>query len=768
MEWKQRWDRHWQRMSHRSSELQEHIEVLGGDLNTFYQQRETRTRVWSELYDLDRYAIPESPFSGAEGTADAAGDGTTTYLHYLYRRPESQNPPAVDFHLQIQGDQENYESENEHLLESPELAARAASDLIVQKYAERPNPPPHSFPSCFRRTIPLDVLKALYYVNNFHSDRLHLINEYKIPPSIQTVMKYARSADGFIHSCWPNLDLHPSIRKALYLGYFFLSLLSDFLLDLDLHTMSAPLPVVTESLLMLMKLRRLTILVCSNTTRMLSFLRNILLKDLRYLPCHLDDLAAFEDEATLKEYQESQKAPPPIRSREEHEDQIDGLLTPRWQKRDRKPQQEFSVKRVRAESCYPGNTTVAVEGKHDPPQLPRSKENYGSKFQEPHDQKIGQGTHLDPVVLQDSDEEVEVISPEPSRVSGKVIGLPRNHQFNPKDNFQVSFREEFEATGTKIMMMRSLSDHLLPHQKEAVQFMWKNTMQGLLSWSPDESGVATPPLGSGCILAHCMGSGKTLSTLSFIATILSNPVISSLREPRSSHPLISRVLIICPVNVLVNWGLEFQRWIPQECRIKQYTVDANLKRASRLETLQSWYNRGGICIIGKELFCIMVEEAKKDNGKECPENSLPLRNASTFLISPGPDIVVLDEAHTVKNSSSRLFNILREIRTQRRISLTGSPLQNNLRELWNMVHFAKSGQFFEWEKFCNLFLRPIEVSQLFHQTTDLFPQEGSTKDASKDQVSQMKKKSYKLNSLLTGVMLRRGVDLLAGELTQKL
>jgi transcriptional regulator ATRX len=296
-----------------------------------------------------------------------------------------------------------------------------------------------------------------------------------------------------------------------------------------------------------------------------------------------------------------------------------------------------------------------------------------------------------------------------------------------EDTFQINSAEEVRLTNTRIMMKRSISDHLLPHQREAVEFMWKNTMQGVLEWhhqlsNTNQAPPPAPPTGSGCILAHCMGSGKTLSTLSFIATLLTNPALQSITVPTASQRVsfISRVLIICPVNVLVNWGVEFQRWVARDCRINLFTVDANMKRSKRFETLQAWYHRGGVCIIGKELYCNLIEESKKEQSKESVPDPRPSFfgkaphgnpfTVLTFLVSPGPDLVVVDEAHIVKSSSSRLYNILKEIRTKRRISLTGSPLQNNLRELWNMVEFAKSGHLFKFEKFQNLFLRPIEVT----------------------------------------------------------
>lgn len=58
--------------------------------------------------------------------------------------------------------------------------------------------------------------------------------------------------------------------------------------------------------------------------------------------------------------------------------------------------------------------------------------------------------------------------------------------------------------------------------------------------------------GSGCILAHCMGLGKTLQVIAFVHTCLTNSYVNK-------H--ISRAMVICPYNVALNWATEFDYWL---------------------------------------------------------------------------------------------------------------------------------------------------------------------------------------------------------------
>lgn len=93
-----------------------------------------------------------------------------------------------------------------------------------------------------------------------------------------------------------------------------------------------------------------------------------------------------------------------------------------------------------------------------------------------------------------------------------------------------------EATNQKIVIHKQLVKHLKPHQIEGVKHMF-NCCYGSVK-------------GSGCILAHCMGLGKTLQLITLLHTVVNYPQFAT-----------NRILILCPKSTLSNWKAEIHKWI---------------------------------------------------------------------------------------------------------------------------------------------------------------------------------------------------------------
>lgn len=110
---------------------------------------------------------------------------------------------------------------------------------------------------------------------------------------------------------------------------------------------------------------------------------------------------------------------------------------------------------------------------------------------------------------------------------------------------------------------------------------------------------------------------------------------------------------------------------------------------------------------------------------------------SHCLMSPGPDVVVCDEGHILKNDQTSLSSALNCIQTMRRIILTGTPLQNRLEEYFCMLNFVKPNLLGNLKEFRNRFIHPIT--------------NGQYQNSNPADIRMMKGRSHILNKLLKGV-----------------
>ncbi|EEQ39611.1 hypothetical protein CLUG_03739 [Clavispora lusitaniae ATCC 42720] len=152
------------------------------------------------------------------------------------------------------------------------------------------------------------------------------------------------------------------------------------------------------------------------------------------------------------------------------------------------------------------------------------------------------------------------------------------------------------------------------------------------------------------ILADEMGLGKTLQTISFLG------YLRYFKNVKGPH------IVITPKSTLDNWAREFAKWTPEV----------------RVVVLQGDKDERQHLIQNKLLSC--------DFDVVVASYEIVIREKSTFKKFAW-QYIVIDEAHRIKNEESMLSQIIRLFHSRNRLLITGTPLQNNLHELWALLNF---------------------------------------------------------------------------------
>uniref|UniRef100_A0A674PER1 DNA helicase n=1 Tax=Takifugu rubripes TaxID=31033 RepID=A0A674PER1_TAKRU len=300
----------------------------------------------------------------------------------------------------------------------------------------------------------------------------------------------------------------------------------------------------------------------------------------------------------------------------------------------------------------------------------------------------------------------------------EVIVVNESSQVTCPITTKLVLDEDEETKEPVVQVHLNLVTKLKPHQVDGVQFMWDCCCESVRKIKKSA--------GSGCILAHCMGLGKTLQVVTFLHTLL---LCEKLK--------FSTALVVCPLNTVLNWLNEFEKW--QEGMKDEESLEvtelATVKRPQeRSFALQQWHESGGVMIMGYEMYRNLTQ------GRNIKSKKLKETFQKT-LVDPGPDLVICDEGHILKNEVSAVSKAMNSIKTRRRIVLTGTPLQNNLVEYHCMVNFIKENLLGSLKEFRNRFINPI--------------QNGQCADSTAQDVRLMKKRAHILYEMLAGCIQRK-------------
>ncbi|EDW03164.1 chromodomain-helicase-DNA-binding protein 1 [Drosophila grimshawi] len=169
------------------------------------------------------------------------------------------------------------------------------------------------------------------------------------------------------------------------------------------------------------------------------------------------------------------------------------------------------------------------------------------------------------------------------------------------------------------------------------------------------------------ILADEMGLGKTIQTICFLYSLF------------KIHHLYGPFLCVVPLSTMTAWQREFDLWAP-DMNVVTYLGDV---KSRELIHQYEWQFEGSKRL---KFNCILTtyEIVLKDK---------------QYLGALQWAALLVDEAHRLKNDDSLLYKSLKEFETNHRLLITGTPLQNSLKELWALLHFIMPAKFDTWENF---------------------------------------------------------------------
>ena len=252
---------------------------------------------------------------------------------------------------------------------------------------------------------------------------------------------------------------------------------------------------------------------------------------------------------------------------------------------------------------------------------------------------------------------------------------------------------------------------LFDYQKTGVQWLWELYSQNV-----------------GGIIGDEMGLGKTIQAISFVAGL------------HYSKLLTKPVIVVCPATVMKQWVNEFHRWWPALRVSILHTSGSGMldtRREDRLEREMELrnYSDYDTTLTGAGKAAKKILEKVKRDGHVLVTTYSGLQTYAEFLIPTEWECAILDEGHKIRNPNTAITIHCKELRTPNRIILSGTPMQNNLTELWSLFDFVFPMRLGTLVNFRNQFEFPIKRGGYANASNLEFETAVSCAETLKDAVS---------------------------------
>ena len=222
-----------------------------------------------------------------------------------------------------------------------------------------------------------------------------------------------------------------------------------------------------------------------------------------------------------------------------------------------------------------------------------------------------------------------------------------------------SYKRYHEVEGLKIPDL--IFQKLFKYQKTGVRWLWNLHKNG-----------------TGGILGDEMGLGKTIQIIAFLASV---KITNSMDFTGNTFKGLGPIVIVCPATIVKQWVSEINKWWP---KFRVAGLNADLSNP-QIKIISNIVSANGILVCSYSTLRVLDEK----------------------IVDRNWHYVILDEGHQIRNPDAKITLVCKKFKTNHRLILSGSPIQNNLKELWSIFDFIYPGKLGTLPAFQEHFAVPI-------------------------------------------------------------